>query len=500
MRKRLRIAFLQTLTTELMGTMCVSAVLKQAGHETRMFLESQEPNLVRSVLAWEPDVVGVSIITGMHVWALQVCRRIKEAAPRVRVVLGGPHATFVPEVVDRPGVDVVVRGEGDYAMRDLCDAIAAHDDYAAVPGTWVKDERGVIHENAMGALVTDLDALPSPDRALPYRYPILRRRGNKTFIPGRGCAFPCTFCHNHLGMRLYRGQGKWARKMSPERFIEQIVDVRDNWGPLRIVNLENDDEILHLRGWVEPAFTLYAKRVGLPYYVMTRPDSVTDDIARLLKETGCVGVSMSLETANDRLRNEVLKKQFERADVENAMACLDRHGISVKMFNMLGIPGETLEDALATLEMNSRLKPMWARCSILQPYPPMDLYQMCKREGLFKQDFETDDFEFFYLKESPLDFPGIDRLVNLQKFFSITAKYPFLLPLVRQLIKVRPNRIYEFLGMLFYGYFGARFDRLTLKEFVEFALASASFLTRRGSRARLAPAAGVAQTIGEQRA
>ena len=500
MRQGLRVAFLQTLTTEMMGTMHVSAVLKQAGHETRLFLDSQEPDLVQSVLAWEPDVVGVSIITGMHVWALQVCRRIKAAAPHVRIVLGGPHATFVPEVIERTGIDVVVRGEGDYVMRDLCDALAASDDYTAVPGTWVKDERGVIHENPMGALVNDLDALPFPDRALPYRYPILRNRGNKTFIPGRGCAFPCTFCHNHLAMRLYKGQGKWARKMSPENFVEQILDVRDNWGPLRIVSLENDDEILHVRNWVEPAFTLYAEKVRLPYYVMTRPDSVTDDIARLLKESGCVGVSMSLETANDRLRNEVLKKQFDRQDVETAMDCLRRHDIPVKIFNMVGIPGETLEDALATLEMNARLKPKWARCSILQPYPPMDLYQWCKREGLFKEDFETDDFEFFYLKESPLDFPGLDRLVNLQKFFSVTAKYPFLLPLVRQLIKVRPNRVYEFLGMVFYGYFGARFERLTVREFIEFALASASFLTRRGSRAGIAPAAPVARTVGEQQA
>jgi len=487
MARGLRIAFIQTLTTEMMGTMQVSAVLRHAGHETRMFMESQEPSLVGSVLAWEPDVVGVSIITGMHVWALHVCKQIKDAAPHVRIVLGGPHATFVPEVVERPGIDIVVRGEGDYVMRDVCDAIAAHDDYTAIPGTWVKDDRGVIHENPMGALVNDLDALPFPDRELPYRYPILRKRGNKSFIPGRGCQYPCTFCHNHLGMRLYRGQGKWGRKQSPERFIDEIVDVRDNWAPLRIVSLENDDEILHVKGWAEPAFTLYAKRVGIPYYVMTRPDSVTDDIARLLKDTGCVGVSMSLETANDTLRNDVLKKHFDRDDVENAMACLKRHDIPVKIFNMVGIPGETLEDALSTLEMNIRLKPMWARCSILQPYPPMDLFQMCKREGLFKDDFGTDDFEYFYLKESPLNFPGIDQLVNLQKFFSITAKYPFLLPIVRRLIKIKPNRLYEFLGMAFYGYFGARFERLTVKEFVEFALASASFLTRRGSREGIPP-------------
>ena len=495
MQKKLRVAFIQALTTEMMGTMQVSAVLKEAGHTTQLFLESQEGDLVAAVLAWEPDIVGVTVLTGMHVWALHVCQQIKSAAPQVRIVFGGPHATFVPEVVERSAVDVVVRGEGDYVMRDLCEAIAARDDYTGIPGTWVKDDRGVIHENPMGALVNDLDALPFADRALPYRYPILRKRGNKSFIPGRGCQYPCTFCHNHLSMRLYRGQGKWGRKMSPERFVAEIAEVRDHWGPLRIVSLENDDEILHLKGWAEKAFPLYAERVAVPYYVMTRPDSVTDDIARLLRDTGCVGVSMSLETANDKLRNEVLKKHFDREHVEDAMACLKRHDIPVKLFNMVGIPGETLEDALDTLEMNIRLKPMWARCSILQPYPPMDLFQMCKREGLFKEDFGTDDFEYFYLKGSPLNFPGIDRLVNLQKFFSVVARYPFLLPLVRQLIKVRPNRLYELLGMVFYGYFGARFDRLTVKELAEFAIASSSFLTRRGSREGVPQAVDIARAV-----
>jgi hypothetical protein len=121
-----------------------------------------------------------------------------------------------------------------------------------------------------------------------------------------------------------------------------------------------------------------------------------------------------------------------REDVENAMECLNRHAIPVKIFNMVGIPGETLEDALATLEMNVRLKPMWARCSILQPYPPMDLYQWCKREGLFREDFEM----LQYFSEEGSRFP-VDRLVSLRS--SSRGEYPFLLPLVRQLIKVKPN-------------------------------------------------------------
>ena len=75
MARKLRVAFAQVLTTEMMGIMQVSAVLRQAGHETRMFMDSQEPDIAASVLAWQPDVFGISIITGMHVWALHLSAR-----------------------------------------------------------------------------------------------------------------------------------------------------------------------------------------------------------------------------------------------------------------------------------------------------------------------------------------------------------------------------------------------------------------------------------------
>jgi len=213
---------------------------------------------------------------------------------------------------------------------------------------------------------------------------------------------------------------------------------------------------------------------------MTRPDSITEEIVRLLKDTGCVGVSLSTESANERLRNEVLKKLIDIEDFTNAMDILRRHKIPTKVFNTVGIPGETLEDGIETLKLNIKVKPTWARCSVMQPYPPTDLYRMCLEKGLFKKDFVPDDFDFFYFKDSPLDFPDIDQLVNLQKFFSITVRFPFLLPLTRWLVKIKPNTMFYKIGMILYGIFGARFERLSFKEFFEFSLASASFLVHKG--------------------
>jgi radical SAM superfamily enzyme YgiQ (UPF0313 family) len=482
--KKLKIAFIQHLNTELLGSMYVSAVLKESGHETQLFLESQEENFMKSIIAWDPDVVATQTRTGQHMWALKVCKELKEVLD-TKVVFGGPHSTYMPHIVEHPAVDIVVRGEGEYVMRDVCNALASNDDYTSIPGTFVKNERGEIHENPIGEMIHDLTNLPFPDRDLPYKYKFLRSRGNKAFIGGRGCMYPCTFCHNHLAMRLYDGQGRWARKMEPERFIEEMVYVRDNYPPLRVLNLERDDDILHIPEWAQEVFTLFPERVGLPHYIMTRPDCVTDDIIRILKESNCIGVSISLETANETLRNEVLQKRYNKEEFVNAMDILHRHKMPVKVFNTVGIPGETLEDALDTLRLNIKVKPTWARCSILQPYPPTDLYQMCVDKKLFREDFDPDNFDFFYFKNSMLNFPGIDHLVNIQKFFSITVRFPFLLPLVKILVKFKPNALFDKIGMIIYGIFGARFEHLSLKEFIEFSRASAAFLTKKGNQSGL---------------
>ncbi|MFO0761434.1 MAG: radical SAM protein [Byssovorax sp.] len=467
----MKIAFVEQLAVEVMGIMHVSAMLRSRGHETRLFIDGLERDVIRAILDFEPDIVAMQTRTGQHVWALWVGQRIKSAS-RAKVVLGGPHVTYLPETITRRGVDIIVRGEADYVMADLCDAIAARDDFTKIPGVWSKDEHGNVTRTEMGALVTDMDAIPMPDRELVYRYGMLRRRGGKTFIGGRGCAYPCTFCHNHLGMELYGTRGtKWVRKRSPELFVEEMVQVRDRFGPLHIINLENDDDILNARTWAVELFTQIKRRLGLPYYIMTRPDQLDADIVAHLKDTGCVAVALSLETVNEDVRNKVLKKHYTTEDFMAAMDRVSRAGMRTKVFSSVGTPGESLADAIETLKANIKINPTWARCSVMTPYPPMDLYEKSKANGWFKNKGITeDDFSPFYFNDSLLDIPDIDRMVNLQKFFSLTVKFPFLLPLVERLIKLDPNKVFEQVGMLTYGIFGARYDAMTLREFVELAM------------------------------
>lgn len=469
---RIRVAFIQPYCVEPLGVMHISAVLTRHGHRTRLFIEGLEGDLEGAVIAWEPDVVGFQTFTGQHKWALGVARRLKSLAGDIRVVFGGPHATFVPEIVQEDGVDLVVRGEGEFILRDLCDALAARDDWTRLPGTWAKGPRGNVHENPLAPLIPDLDALPFPDRGLPYRYDALGKRGNKAFIGGRGCHNPCTFCHNHVAMRLFKGLGPWARRQSPERLIEEIETVHDGHPPLRVLNFENDDDILGNPSWFEEFFARYSERIHLPFYIMTRPDHVKEDRIRLIRDAGCVGVALSLETANDETRNRVLKKRFTTDQFLDAMSLLHRYDLPVKVFNMLGIPGETLDDALNTLQLNIDAGATWAMCSLLQPYPRTDIFRHCRDKGLFKREVGPDVYDSLYVLESLLDLPDIDAMVNLQKFFSIVVRFPALLGTVKRLIHLKPNPLFHRLGLTSYAITGARSHHLSIPETVRMVRSS----------------------------
>jgi len=108
-----RVAFCQDVLVEYMGFMCISAVLKEAGHTVDVFFDNQtnEEKFLREVAAFRPDVVGFSILSPSAPWALRTAKRVKDATGAI-IVFGNVHAIFRPDIVEDEGVDIVCLGEG----------------------------------------------------------------------------------------------------------------------------------------------------------------------------------------------------------------------------------------------------------------------------------------------------------------------------------------------------------------------------------------------------
>ncbi|MGD9405872.1 MAG: cobalamin B12-binding domain-containing protein, partial [Anaerolineae bacterium] len=215
----MRVLFIAQQTDyEPQGIMHLSSALKAAGHEVDLAVAThQDP--VAAAREFQPDVAAYSVITGSQRYYIDVNNRVKREVEGVFSVFGGPHPTFFPEMVEEEGVDGICRGEGEDAMVELVNALAAGGPEAVLGiANWSFKRNGDsvdagIINNPVRPYVGDLDGLPFPDRALVYERDAISARSKiKHFLTGRGCPYNCTYCFNHALSELYRGKGRRFRQ------------------------------------------------------------------------------------------------------------------------------------------------------------------------------------------------------------------------------------------------------------------------------------------------
>lgn len=463
----MRVLFIiQQVDYEPQGLLHLSSALKQAGHEVDLVVaQLQDP--VEFARKWRPQVVGYSVMTGSQRYYLEINHRIREAVP-VFSVFGGPHPTFFPEFIEEEGVDGICIAEGEEALVELVNRMS---DGGFQPDilNWHFKVNGEIVRNPVRPTVHDLDTLPLPDRDILYsRDPLSRKSKIKHFITSRGCPYNCTYCFNHALFELYGSKAKRFRQRSVDNVIAEINGVRARW-PLEFVVFVDDTFVIS-RKWLEEFAEKFPKEVGLPFFCNTRANLVTEEQVRLLKQAGCHCVSMGVEAANDRVRNDLLKRNMSREDITNAARLFHEVGLNFTTTNIIGLPTTTIEDDLDTLALNIECRPAYAHAFIFQPYPRTQLGELTRNSDLMVGTF--DDIGTLAWDTSVLKFEPehIRALENLQRFFAIVVNWPALLPLVRRLMRWRSNKIFWLLNKLWKGYaIKTRVHpvRLSLREYIE---------------------------------
>lgn len=458
--------FIQSSAFPHFGVMSISAVLKDKGHKTYLLLVSEEKDLIKEIKKLNPDIVAFPCVTGEHKYVLGLALECKKAG--FMTIIGGPHPTYYPEdVIDKEGVDIIAIGEAEYAVLELLDRLESKDDITNIKNLWVK-QNGKIFRNEVRSLIEDLDKLSFPDRSIYYRYSFLRKASVKQFLSGRGCPYQCSFCSNHLLQEIYKGKGHFVRLRSPESVVEEILKVKKEFC-FKTVSFTDDVFIISSK-FLDRFLPLYKSKINVPFFCNVRINLVTEDIIKKLKEYGCYGVSMGIESGNEFLRNEVLDKNVSDEQIINAGMIIKKHGLKLKVYNMLGLPGETFEEALETVLINSKIKPDFAPCSLLEPYPKYKITEYAIEKGYLNKNYGVDDVaESIYLP-SKIDIKDMDKIINLQTFFFIAVKFPFLIPLIKILVKIKPNPIYRFFTKIFYGFFMSKVHRLTLGDMIRYAI------------------------------
>ena len=440
-QRRMKVLFLdEYLPQEMLGIMWLSRAIKDAGHETKA-LFVPDKDWVAKVKEYNPDVVCYSVTTGMHVYLAELNQRVKAELPYVVSVFGGPHTTFTPEYIETSGIDVICRGEGEQAIVELLDRMAAGADYSDVQNLWVKDRKtGEIARNPVRPLVQNLDELGHPDRDVIYEAaPIYRDSDRKVFVTQRGCPMNCSFCFHHAWKKkVYNSNNKeYTRKRSVDHIIAEINAVRAKYS-LKFVHFV--DDIFNLKNsWLEEFCERFPKEVGLPFDVILMANLTTERHIELLRKAGCVYARIAIEAANDHVRNAIFRKNTTRQQLINASQWITKHGIRLGSLNILGAPGATIEDELDTVRLNVECGVDHPMVSLMQPYPMFDITDTTQQMGYAVSSL--DQFPVNFRRSLPVESDQKHQIENLHKLFPLAVRNPWMVKYLPKLIK--PKLMYR---------------------------------------------------------
>lgn len=426
----------------------LSSVLRERGHETSLLYLQAEPTretFLQELQALRPDLVGFSSTTHQHPYVEQCAAWIKEEIPEVKTVAGGTHPTLVPdEVAQHPALDFVCVGEGEHTLLELVERLAAGEDGTDVPGLWAR-RGGEVVRNPLRPLIQDLGALPFPDRELFGFDEILRQNdGWVDMMAGRGCPYQCSYCCNPGLQKRYQGLGRYVRYRPVENILAELRVLQARY-PVRVLNFQDDVFTLD-REWLLQFCDQYAAEFRIPFWINTRVERIRDEaIVEALAHAGCAGVRIGLESGNEHLRREILKRQMGNDEIRAAFRLLRKHGLRVYTCNMLGVPGETAEMIQETVDLNRELFPDQFQFSVFHPYPMTELYDLSVREGYYDPHRVLPTY---YSRQSVLELPtlspeelaeGYDKFVELRRELDLRRRSPL------------KWRVYDFLRRTVFG-------------------------------------------------
>lgn len=409
--KKQKILFIITnCSVEPLGIMYLSAILKNEGHIVDLHRYKSKKDLYSSIRKFNPDEVCLSMTTGQHLAMLEIARAVKDYDKNIKIIAGGPHVTYFPDIVKEASIDYIIRGEADHALLILINSISA--------GKSLKGK-----DKSILTLPSDLDFIPFPDRSIAYKYQDYFKNPVKNIMTSRGCPFSCSYCYNSAYRGLYKHQ-RIVRYRSPENIIEECKQLIEDY-PVKMIFFADDEFSTDIER-LKKLKNIYIKEIKLPFHCQVRIDFLDEKRVKTLKEMGCYSLTFAIESGNEEIRKKVLNRNVTNNQIIEGCRLLKKYGIKFRAENMIGLPNETFKNVLETLDLNIVVKPDYAWVSLYQPYPKTSLGDYCIEKGLF--DGNLDAIKENFTDETAMKMPKEykNQLINMQRLFSLIVEFPFM--------------------------------------------------------------------------
>ncbi|MBI5701771.1 B12-binding domain-containing radical SAM protein [Candidatus Saganbacteria bacterium] len=425
-----------------LGISYISSLLKKYGHSTKLLVLSRisgEKNKIiidNCLEAFKPSVICFTSITTEYDFVAGIAKYIKNKYEHIFLIIGGPHASLNPESVINDNFDALCVGEGEFPTLELIAQLEQGLRPSNIPNLWIKSNFGV-QKNLTRQFMQNLNELPFPDREMWQEWIADTLGTRHSILLGRGCPFQCTYCCNHAFKKL--APGKYVRHRSPENIIDEIRDILGKFPETKEIYLEVETITINNQWALDLFSAISAFNPGsgrlLSFGVNIRL-SLNMELEKLfaaMEKSNVKFINIGLESGSERIRRDILKRNYSNKDVIDAVKLARRYGLKICFYNMMGIPGETIEDYYETIKINRECLPDWNSNSIFYPYPGTDLYNLCGQNKLLGKQIDTE----MERDRAVLDLPGFSRK-QIQKSYIWFDYYVYngYLPIYKLLARV----------------------------------------------------------------
>lgn len=368
-----------------LGIAYMAGVLQENNIDVEILDASAEDmdfkDVEKELLKRKPDLVALTALTPTIGRALETAQVVKETLPDSIVVMGGYHPTFnFIETLEDENVDIVIRGEGEYIMLNLVQALENQSSLHDVKGIVFEDKNSKeIVVNPEAPLIQDLDELPFPAlNLLPMKkYRLLDMDTHMTtMITTRGCPMQCSFCSSAAM------HGKKIRERSVENIVDEIEYLNTNYD-IDTIAFMDDTFTLKKRKVMAICDEILKRNIEIMWGCTSRVDTLDEKLLKKMKEAGCITIFIGVESA-DQQQLDNMCKNTTIAKIENAFKIAHKLKIRTIASVALGMPGDTQEIMNKTVKFVHKLKPNYAIYSLATPYPGTRFYKEAFEKNLIK--------------------------------------------------------------------------------------------------------------------
>jgi len=332
------------------------------------------------LLRYQPDIIGFTAFTLEISYAIKMAEAVKQVCKETIVVIGGPHASAVPEsVLSYESVDYVFCGEAERGFAHFLKNFHTHERLSARGLGYRNGNNIVLNEIE---LIEELDNIPFPDykKMELEKYPkmyFMQKTPSAPIISSRGCPYCCTFCAGH------KVSGRLWRSRSAANIMEEIKYLYKEYR-IREIDFWDDNFGLDRTRVVE--FCRLFKSWGGGKVIWWCPNglhlnSLDKDLLRIMKEVGCYAISLGIESGSETVQKD-MNKNLSFTKLKEIVEYSNKIGLRTQGFFIIGYPTETEKDIMETIRLAKKLPFHRASFCLFQPIVGSDISNYLIKERL----------------------------------------------------------------------------------------------------------------------